>query len=92
MDSQEPATESRVLNECRKLFQKNDEWGAFIQRNGTSLEITIMEKHLAATWVDGGLLPYACSNLLHELGWAVGGSGECAGGLFKTKIYPITRR
>jgi hypothetical protein len=84
----EIATESRVLNECRKLFQKNDEWGAFVQKDGNSLEITIREKYLFASWVSGGSLPYACYNLLTELGWSSGGYGEYAGGLFKIKIYP----
>jgi hypothetical protein len=84
----EVATSSRVLNEFRKLFQKNDEWTASICRNGTSLEISISDRHLTASWSQGGYLPYSCTDLLKELGWECPGNGSYEDGLFKVKIYP----
>jgi hypothetical protein len=86
--TEEPATASRVINEFRKLFQKNDEWKASIYREGTNLEISLLTNHLTASWGGGGFLPHSCTNLAAELGWHSPGSGTFDGALFKAKLYP----
>jgi hypothetical protein len=84
----ETASQWKAVNEFRKLFQKHDEWKASIYLEGTSLEISMLEKELAATWSSGGSLPFACYSLAGDLNWNIASSGELGGGIYKVKIYP----
>lgn len=46
--SEEIATKYKVLNELRKLFQKNDEWIAWVWEDGNNIEISMSDRHLGA--------------------------------------------
>jgi hypothetical protein len=83
------ASKYKVLNEFRKLFQQHDEWKASIWEEGNSLQISVLEKELAATWSDGGSLPWSCYDIARDLNWKISGVGDLAGGVYKVKLYPI---
>lgn len=85
--SEEIATKYKVLNELRKLFQKNDEWIAWVWEDGNNIEISMSDRHLGASWASGGTLPFTCINLINELGWS-SGNGVFEDGVFKVKLYP----
>jgi hypothetical protein len=87
---EETATQFRVINEFRKLFQKHDEWRASIYREGKSLTIKLLASHASATWgTSGGMLPFECGALLEELGWeTVMDSGTIEGNFLTKQIYP----